>query len=39
MEARFWDPAALPENLLPAHREFLEGMPAMGNAPSLPLEG
>ena len=39
MEARFWDLAALPENLLPAHRELLQGIPAMRDGGGLPLEG
>jgi len=38
MEARFWDPAALPENLHPAHRALIKNLPALLASPGLPLE-
>ncbi|MGA3171232.1 MAG: NUDIX domain-containing protein [Chthoniobacteraceae bacterium] len=38
LEARFWDPSSLPENLLPAHRKIIEAFLAAPNPPALPLE-
>jgi ADP-ribose pyrophosphatase YjhB (NUDIX family) len=37
MDARFWDRTALPENLLPSHRELLEGC-GMGDRAGVALE-
>jgi len=38
LEARFCEPTALPENLLPAHREVLEQLFAQREWPGLELE-
>jgi ADP-ribose pyrophosphatase YjhB (NUDIX family) len=38
LEARFWPLTALPDNLLPTHRELLEGLSTAGNLEGLPLE-
>lgn len=38
LDARFWDLAALPENLQPDHRELLLELPALLKTPGLPLD-
>ena len=38
MEARYWEPDALPENLLPAHRRLLEELLARKEWSGMPLE-
>jgi ADP-ribose pyrophosphatase YjhB (NUDIX family) len=38
IDARFWEPAELPDNLLQSHRELIEAAPGMPAWPGLPLE-